>query len=453
MKKLSIYETAKAVGANINFDGVISDISTDTRTMKEGNLFVALEGENFDGHTFIRQAIDMGAAAVLSHKDLYIPRVIRVQDTRKALLRLATYYRSLFNIPVVGITGSVGKTTVKELTHAILSQKYQTHKNEGNLNNEIGMSQSIFKLEEHHQAAVFEMGMSDLGEISELSKAAKPTLGIINNVGISHIQNLGSRENILKAKLEILNGMGNDSPLILNGDNYYLYNAKIRENPTFYFGIDNKFCRFKAYDIEENESGSRFILDYGCGEQKIFMPAIGKHNIYNVLSAFAAGYLLGVEPDAAAEAIAQYEPSGMRQRVRKEKNIVFIEDCYNANPDSLRAAISTLVQFKAKRRIAVIGDMLELGELSNQAHADAGLYAANAGVDVLFTYGEKAKIAAKTAKSGGVKTLHSFDDKEELAKELASLLCEGDAVVFKASRSMKLEEVIKSVYKELGIGE
>jgi UDP-N-acetylmuramoyl-tripeptide--D-alanyl-D-alanine ligase len=295
--------------------------------------------------------------------------------------------------------------------------------------------------------------MSALGEISRLSKASRPCVGIIGNIGVSHLENLGSRENILKAKLEILDGMDKDAPLILNGDDALLYNAKVKEHPIFYYGIDNKFCRFKAYDIESDENGSSFIIDFGCDEQKVFLPAIGRHNIYNALAAFSAGFLLGVEPQAAADALADYVPAGMRQRVRNEKGIVFIEDCYNASPDSMRATLAALMQINAKRHIAVLGDMLELGKVSNQAHADVGVLAATMGVDALFTYGPMARLAAQAAVSAGIKAVLSFDDKQELAKELSSMLSSGDAVVFKASRGMRLEDVIRSVYKELGIGE
>ncbi len=453
MKKLNLFEIAAAVGANADFDGVVSEICTDTRDLKEGSLFVALEGENFDGHNFAQTAVELGAAAVMCQKNTGCSKELMVPDTRKALLDLAAYYRGLFDIPVVGVTGSVGKTTIKEMTHAVLSKKYNTLKNEGNLNNEIGLPETIFNLDDSHEAAVLEMGMSAPGEISRLSKTARPSIGIIGNIGVSHLENLGTRDNILKAKLEILDGMENDAPLILNGDDDLLYNAKIKENPIFYYGIDNKFCRFKAYDIESDENGSSFIIDFGCGEQRVYLPAIGRHNIYNAMAAFSVGFLLGVEPQSAADALAGYVPSGMRQRVRNIGGVVFVEDCYNASPDSMRAALAALMQIKAKRHIAVFGDMLELGKVSEEAHKNVGWLAAESGVDVLLTYGQRAKLAAQTAMSGGIETVHSFNDKSELAKELSAMLCEGDAVMFKASRGMKLEDVIKSVYKELGIGE
>lgn len=453
MKELSLFEIAKAVGAKTDINASVSDICTDTRTLKEGCLFVALEGENYDGHIFAGDAVDLGAVAVLCHKKTNCQKEIMVRDTRRALLDLSAYYRGLFEIPVVGITGSVGKTTVKEMTFAVLSRKFKTLKNEGNLNNEIGLPETIFNLDESYEAAVLEMGMSSLGEISRLSKAAKPCVGIIGNIGVSHLENLGTRENILKAKLEILDGMDKDTPLILNGDDSLLYNAKVKEHPIYYYGIDNKFCRFKAYDIESDEESSSFIIDFGCGEQRVFLPAIGRHNIYNALAAFAAGFLLGIEPEQAADALADYVPAGMRQRVRNEKGIVFIEDCYNASPDSMRATLSALMQIKAKRHIAVLGDMLELGKVSNQAHSDVGALAAEMGVDTLFTYGSKAKLSSQAAVSAGIKVALSFEDKLQLSKELSSMLSPGDAVVFKASRGMRLEDVIKSVYKELGIGE
>lgn len=245
MKKLTVSEIAAAVGGSAGFDGEINDVCTDSRAATPGCLFVCVAGENFDGHSFAKAAVEKGAAAVLCSAQTGCENQILVGDTREALLRLAGYYRSLFPIPVVGITGSVGKTTTKEMTHAVLSSKFRTLKTEGNLNNEIGLPKTLLRLDDSFEAAVIEMGMSAPGEISRLSKTAAPTIGMIGNIGVSHLEKLGTRENILKAKLEITDGMSDDAPLILNGDDALLYGAKPQGRPVYYYGIDNKFCRFK----------------------------------------------------------------------------------------------------------------------------------------------------------------------------------------------------------------
>ncbi len=449
MEKLSVQEIAKALGTTAQFDGEILSVSTDTRTIEKGSLFVCISGENFDGHTFAKTALEKGAVAVLSERDLGIDRQIVTADTREAFLSLAGYYRNKFPITVAGVTGSVGKTTVKEMTCDVFSQKYKTLKTEGNLNNEIGLPKTLLRLDGTYEAAVIEMGMNHSGEITKLSKAAAPTVGIIGNIGISHIENLGSRENILKAKLEITEGMEKEAPLILNGDDEYLYNAKITDRPVYYYGIRNKFCRFKAYDIETVDNKNIFTVDFGCGEQRIELPAPGFHHIYNALAAFTAGFLFSVDPESAAKALKGYMPSGMRQRFKTVKGICFIEDCYNASPDSVKAAIETLSGVRATRKIAVLGDMLELGEMSAEAHRKSGEAAGKEKIDMVFTYGERSKETAKTAKNSGVPVTESFDDKEALASVLKKELREGDAVLFKASRGMKLEDVLNSIYEEL----
>lgn len=454
MKTLNVYEIARAVGSKATTDGKVTSICTDSRKIKPGCLFIALRGDNFDGHEFAVSAVAQGAAAVLCERETGCgEKEILVEDTRKALLRLAAYYRSLFNIPVIAITGSVGKTTTKEMTHAVLSRNFKTLKNEGNLNNEIGLPMTIFNLDESYEAAVLEMGMSNFGEISRLSMTAKPTIAILTNIGVSHMEQLGSQENILQAKLEILDGMDEEAPLIINGDDPLIYNAKIPNHPLFCYGIDNKFCRFKAYTIEQHNNETTFMLDCGCSETKIQLPTIGRHNIYNALAAFSAGFLLGVTPQDAAEALYEYVPSGMRQRIKTVNGIIFIEDCYNASPDSQRAALTALAGVKAERRIAVLGDMLELGTISGSAHSEAGDFAAAAGVDILLTYGERSKNTAKSAVENGIRTVLTFDDKQELAGYLGSILKQGDAVLFKASRGMRLEDVITTVYEEMKVND
>ena len=450
MKAMTFKEAAAAVKSTTELNGKFDRISTDTRKIEPDSLFIAIKGENFDGHTFAQKAIECGASAVLCERDCGLgEKQILVENTRLALLDLAGYYRSLFNIPVIGITGSVGKTTTKEMTHAVMSSKYNTLKNEGNLNNEIGVPLTLFRLEKCHEAAVIEMGMSDFNEISRMTRAVKPDAAIISNIGVSHIEHLGSREGILRAKLEILEGMKADAPVILNGDDDMLVTVRPGAHPVIYYGIENENSSFKASEITSKESETGLTVGFSGGSGRVNLPFPGRHNVYNALAAVAAGTLFGIDVQSGLEALKNYVPAGMRQRINKKCGITFIEDCYNASPDSQAAALAVLGGMNAERRIAVIGDMLELGSVSEEAHYGVGKKAGENAIDVVFTYGERSLETAKGAKDAGVKLVKSFGDKNELAEELKAFLKEGDAALFKASRGMKLEDVIYSVYESL----
>lgn len=449
MKRLTFRQAAEAVGSETKLGGGFTCVCTDTRKIEQGCLFIAIKGDNFDGHDFAAKAVGLGAKAVICEKDCGLgEKQILVKSTRQALLDLAGYYRSLFDIPVIGITGSVGKTTTKEMVHAVMSVKYNTLKNEGNLNNEIGVPMTLFRLDEAHEAAVIEMGMSGFEEIARMTAAVRPDVAVISNIGVSHIEKLGSREGILKAKLEILQGMKADAPVILNGDDDMLSSANVDGHPVTYYGIDNSDSSFSAENICIGESEISFDAAFPNGNASVSLPYPGRHNVYNALAAAAAGSFFGISAQDAFEALKGYVPAGMRQRIVKKSGMTFIEDCYNASPDSQAAALAVLGGMNAKRKIAVIGDMLELGSYSAQAHASVGIKAAENKIDVLFTYGTHSLETARAAE-GSVETVKSFSDKQELSKELCSMLSEGDAVLFKASRGMKLEDVIYSVYSFL----
>ena len=451
MKKLMLSEIASAVGGVATGEAEIKGVCIDSRLCEEGLLYIAIHGENFDGHSFTKSAFENGATAAMIHHDVDCDGLfIKVDDTRQALLKLANWFRSTFDIPVVGLTGSVGKTTTKEMTWAVVSEKYNAIKTEGNLNNDIGLPRTLMRLEADTEAAVIEMGMSNKGEISVLSKTAEPTIAIISNIGVSHMENLGSRENICAAKLEILDGLREGAPIMLNGDDPYLASAKIENHPVFYYGIHDKFCHFRATDIVQQDDTTNFNILYdGDKVQNVTIPTIGIHNVYNALAAFGTGLQLGVTPEQAAEGLKKYEPSGMRQRVKVVNGIRFIEDCYNASPDSQQAALKMLSTVQAKRKIAVLGDMLELGSISVEAHRNAGLIAAKNKIDVLMTYGERSQETALRAEECGVSLVRSFLDKKELADALFEILEEGDVILFKASRGMALEDVINSLYERI----
>lgn len=450
MNPVTFKAAAAAVGSRTNLDGCFTAVCTDTRKISEGCLFIALKGDNFDGHEFAAKALELGACAVICEKDCGLAeKQIQVKSTRQALLDLAGYYRSMFNIPVIGITGSVGKTTTKEMTHAVMSAKYKTLKNEGNLNNEIGVPLTLFRLDSSYEAAVIEMGMSDFGEISRITAAVKPDIAIISNIGVSHIENLGSREGILKAKLEILESMKADAPIILNADDDMLSSANAGTHPVKYYGIESEKSEIKAIDVTSKENETEVEIGFAGGSVRVRLPFPGRHNVYNALAAVTAGGYFGIEPQEALEALKNYVPAGMRQRINKKGGITFIEDCYNASPDSQAAALAVLGGMNASRRIAVIGDMLELGSVSESAHYQVGVRAAENKVDILYTYGERSLNVAKGAAESGLEDIRSFDDKQKLADSLAQILTTGDAVLFKASRGMKLEDVIYSVYSYL----
>ena len=450
MKKISIKDIADFCSSKTTLTGEISKISTDSRDIDENTLFVALIGERFDAHDFVEDVLKKGAKAVVCSKPMGDDeRIIYVENTGKALLDIAHGYRKMFNIPFIGLTGSVGKTTSKGMIYSVVKKKFNTLRTAGNLNNEIGVPKTLFGLEEYHEAAVIEMGMNHFEEISRLSKTVEPSIAVITNVGTAHIENLGSREGILKAKLEILDGMAKGSTLIINGDNDMLATVEIDDYEVIRFGIEGENLQMKAVDIKSDESGSTFKAIYGDEETEVFVPAVGLHNVYNALCAMCVGKKLGYTLQESASGIAGFESEGMRQKITRINNNVFIEDCYNANPDSMMASLEALKTIKNKRSFAVLGDMLELGEFSEKAHRQVGEKAAQTGCEWVLTYGELSKFITDEAEKNGCKA-KSFDNKEALTDFLFRNLCDGDAVLFKGSRGMKMEEIFLSLYKKIG---
>lgn len=449
MKAFTLQEAAAALGLpQMQAQATLADVCTDTRKIQPGSLFVCLRGERFDGHSFASQAAQLGAAALLvDHPvDADVPQLV-VTDTGKALLQLAGWYRRRFQLPVVGLTGSVGKTTTKEFIALVLGAKYNTLKTQGNLNNEIGVPQMLFRLEDSHTAAVIEMGMNHFGEISRLTRAVAPTVGLITNIGVSHIENLGSRAGILQAKLEILEGMAPDAPLIVNMDNDMLRTVKLGDRPLLTFAIDDQSADFTATDIAEQGSATTFTVHHSTFTRPVTIPTVGIHNVYNALAAMAVGYVTGVDPAAAAAALANYVPAGMRQNLVQVGGVQVIEDCYNASPDSMRAALQTLGKLPVHRRYAVLGAMLELGDYAKEAHTQVGKMAAENGIDGVLAYGADAAYIVEAAKQAGLENARLFDTKEALAQSLAQQVQPGDGVLFKGSRGMHLEDVMHTVYE------
>ncbi len=448
--ELKVSEIAKALGTKIDFENIINRVSIDSRDVDEHTLFFAIKGERFDGHDFVSDVAEKGVGAVVCHKPVECSApVIYVKDTKDALLQFASYYRcSIKDLTVIGLTGSVGKTTTKEMVACVMEQKGETLKTEGNFNNEIGVPKTLFRLQETTKNAVIEMGMDGFGQISVLTKCAKPDSAIITNIGVSHIENLGSREGILKAKLEMLDGLSKGSSLFLNGDNDMLSTVKNDDYNIVFFGIENKNCDILAEDITEIGLSTEFVAVKGDIRQKITIPTVGIHNVYDALSAFAVGLEYGISPENIAKGLGNYVPSGMRQRIREAGGITVIEDCYNASPDSQKAGLNSLCKIAKGRKIAVLGDMLELGSYSETAHRTVGEYAAECEIDMLYTFGKESKYMAEGAKNSGMDNVFAFTDKTELTNTLLSEIKNGDTFLFKASRGMKLEEVFEKIYEQ-----
>ncbi len=446
MEKISLKKIAEWCGVSTRLDGFVEKISTDSRDIDKATLFIALKGERFDANDFVPEVLAKGAKAVVcSRYEGDDERVILVEDTGKALLDIATGYRKGFDIPFVALTGSVGKTTTKGMIYSVLSEKFNTLRTEGNLNNEIGVPKTLFRLESSHEAAVIEMGMNHFGEISRLSKTVCPDIGVITNVGTAHIENLGSRNGILKAKSEILDGMKKGSPLVINGDSDILNKVSADDFKVVRFGLDGGDV--VAENIDPSSLGSGFTVKYKNETARAFVPSQGVHNVYNGLCAIAVGLLLGMTLEECVRGLRNFAPEGMRQKITSVKGMTFIEDCYNANLDSMCAALETLKSLKIKRTVAVLGDMLELGDFSEEAHKRVGEKAFETECGMVVTFGSEAQNIAKSfAENGGI--AKAFSDKTELTEFLRENLEEGDTVLFKGSRGMKMEEIFMSLYKE-----
>lgn len=428
----------------------ITAVTTDSRKVTPGCVFVCFPGKNVDGHDFAAAALRQGAEyVVVEHPVAGLPadRTVFCPSSHRAMVRMASNYRTLFSPKMIGVTGSVGKTTTKEFCYAALSAFGNTLKTEGNQNNEIGLPNTLFRLGPETEYAVVEMGMSALGEVERLSRAARPDAAIITGIGVAHLEQLGSRENILKAKLEICAGLPDGAPLVLRADDDLLPCASLpgRLRPVW-FGIDSPLAQVRAENIRSGEEGERFtIRDEQFGSFEAAIPAIGRHNIYDALAAYTAVTRLGLDPGKAAEALGNYQSTGMRQRIVHHKGVTVIEDCYNASPDSMCAALEMFGSFPAKRRFVLMGDMLSLGPITEQAHEEAGALAARCGVDYLIAYGPASRRAAVIAAAKGIKAMH-FDAPEDAAEALATRLAPGDALLAKGSRDMALEDILRMYY-------
>jgi len=457
MKALSIKEVLNAVQGEL-FNGgenqFILNVSTDSRNISEGDLFIPLKGDKFDGHNFIGSVFEKGAVCVLSEVDLDFEKsYIKVKDTKKALADLAEYYRGLFDVLVVAVTGSVGKTTTKDIIYSVLRQKFKTLKTEGNFNNEIGVPLTIFRIDETTEVLVLEMGMNHFNEIHRLSKMGRPDIAVITNIGYSHIENLGSRKGILKAKCEIFDFLKEGGLKILNGDDDMISTLREIESNTCFYGIEKSANDFYADKIVD-----RGLDGISCNIHKsdkyfsVDIKTPGKHTILNALCAAAVGDYLGIDFQDIKTGIENFEMSKMRMDIVKTDKFVVINDVYNANPASMRAGIDVLAN-SAKRKVCILGDMFELGHFAPKLHFELGEYVYSKNIDVIVCIGELSKNIYKGAlseadkKAGNKQNIYYFKTQEDFFDNIESILEFGDAILVKASRGMKFEKTVEKVMR------
>ncbi len=452
MKPLTVEAVANAVHGKIiktATKAAILGVSTDSRRIMPGDLFIPLVGEHFDGHHFIQDALQGGASAYLTSQEhlLFPDQVygILVADTQKALQDLAAYYLRLFNLPIAAVTGSTGKTTTKDMIASVLSKKYHVLKTEGNFNNEIGLPLTIFRLEDAHEAVVLEMGMSGFGEIQRLVGIAPPKVAVITNIGVSHIEKLGSRENILKAKMEIFDQFGSDCIAVLNADDPMLCASALHfPYPVVYYGLD-KGSDITANEIQlKAEAGTAFVVTTAEGSMAMDLQVPGLHNVSNALAAVAVGRLFGLTIQEIKDGLKEFESGIMRLHIFETRGgIRVIDDVYNASPDSMAAALAVLRDMPGDRKIAVLGDMLELGDYSEEGHRGVGHTAAACALDILVVVGNKSRSIAEEAVKAGMpdQDIHTFDNNLEAVTFLEQILKPKDTVLVKGSRGMKMEDV------------
>lgn len=433
---------AEIVGGELlgNPESVAYSVTTDSRKAEKDALFIALKGENFNGEDFLKDLEGRASVAISTKKEDVSYSLIIVKDTLEALTALSSYYINKIAPPkfVVSLTGSVGKTTTKEMTASVLEEKYKTKRTLGNLNNHIGVPLTLLSFDKEDEVLVVEMGMSHKGEISHLASLVNSDVAMITNIGHSHIENLGSRENIRDAKLEITEGLKEEGTLIINGDEPLLKDLSV-SSLTVGFGEDLDLW---ADSVEMFEDHLSYKLHVNSESYDIELPCVGRHNVTNSLFAVAVGLISGISIDDIRKGLLNYRSIGLRQKIYKKCGVTVIADCYNAGLESMKASLSMLSELnEGSRKIAVLGDMLELGGVSKSAHETVGKAAYDCGVNLLLTYGNESEKTHETAKRLGVDAYH-FHDKDELTKKLTSEMKEGDTLLFKGSRGMKLEEII-----------
>ena len=455
MEKISIAEIISATNGNLlsgNTDVTINSVCIDTRKIEKNSLFIPLVGEKVDGHDFINDAFELGASVSLIQKD-HRPceiagALIEVKSTQKALGDLAKYYRNKFSLPVIGVTGSVGKTTTKEMIAAALGESLKVLKTEGNYNGQIGLPLTIFNINRTYDVAIFEMGVSEFGEMDRLADIANIDIGVVTNIGLTHIEYFKSIENTCNEKLKMMKKL--DGIFYLNGDSPLLADAKNKiTQEIIYFGINGNYP-FKCEDIYSNDRETNFTLVTPEFREPITIPCLGIHNVYNALAAIAVATGMGLHLDDIKKGLLKFKNVNMRQQISDLGGITLIDDSYNASPDSVKSSVSILKNLSPEgKNIVVIADMLELGEHSHEIHFDTGRYIALEGIDVLITIGENAKFLSDGAKSANqnIVTMHCKSNTEAF-EELKKIIFENDKILIKGSRGMHTDEIIKYLKAE-----
>lgn len=425
----------------------VTGIAIDSRKVKKGGLFIPIQGERVDGHSFIPKVMEDGALACLSEEtQTDITPYILVNSTKDALKKIAAFYRQSLGIKVVGITGSVGKTSTKEMIASVLKEKYRVHKTAGNFNNEIGLPLTIFDILEEHEVAVLEMGISDFGEMHRLGEIANPDICVITNIGLCHLENLGTRDGILKAKTEVFDHLRGEGIVILNGDDDKLSTIQeVKGKKAVKYGL-HKGDAYASEITSFGMEGIRMKLHLNGREKSVTIPIPGEHNVYNALAAACVGTVCGMELEEICRGIETVETISGRSNLIHKNGITVIDDCYNANPVSMRASIDVLSQAPG-RKIAVLGDMGELGEKERELHAGIGSYAAGKQIDQLFTVGELSKEMARAAKESASHPMQIFHfaTKEELLRALLPTIKKGDTLLVKASHFMEFPKIVAAL--------
>lgn len=456
MKKLTMKQIEAATGGRLatgNGDEEITNVCTDSREVKAGDLFFALIGDNRDAHQYLPQVAEAGCrCAVVSDEAACRElgddfQAVLVEDTTRALQELASFYLKLLDVKKIAVTGSTGKTSTRDLTWHVCSEKYKTGKNIKNFNNLIGVPLTILSLEEDTEVAIIEMGMDRFGELDRLADLTRPDIGIITNIGMAHIENLGSQENIFKAKMELTHYFDETNTLIIHQDGEFLQKDRVQGvYQTVTTGFDGKSDFIIISDIDDfGAEGIQFTLEHQGQTQKFRLPTPGRHNAFNGALAVAAGAQLGITMEEAARGLSKARLTDKRLTIRGKDGIKVIDDTYNASPDSMKAGIDVLMHTRGLRSVAVLGDMLELGETSKEQHRLVGSHAAGQGVELLVAVGNDAEQIAEGAKAAGMEQVLWFRKKDSFLKKMDSIIQKGDVVLVKGSRGMAMEDIVKRI--------
>lgn len=445
---LSFEEILKAIDGEVLVENKkeFNKVCIDTRKIEKNNIYFALKGENFNGNEFVIEAFNKGASIAIIDEVLYKDNkevrgtIIKVENSEKALLDLAKFYRAKLGLKVIGVTGSCGKTSTKDLIAALLSEKYKVFKTKGNFNNQIGLPLMVLELDKSIDVAVLEMGMSDLGEIDILANCARPDIAVITNIGLSHIENLKTQDNILKAKSEIFNYFNENNILIINGEDEYLSKIKNKCFEIIKIGYNHEYD-INAYNIILREDNSTFNISLDNQEYKFDLPMPGKHNILNCMLAIGVAKKLNVTIEEMIKGINNLEATSMRLEIIKNRSNIIINDCYNASPDSMKSSLDVLNTYKDKRKVAILGTMNELGDESIKAHIEIGEYAKDK-VDLLIAIG---KYKNEYKKGYSKENIIIFETKEEFINKKETIIKKNDVILVKASRGIKFEEIINSL--------